>query len=196
MQPTDLQPIIRHRPAACPLAPAGPALVLGLLGAAAAAGEEAATGEPSCAPDGAIEVALYGAIRADLGWAGSDLGCDGMPRPEGRGARLRFSGAIDGRQRLTFIIALPGLEAGKTARELRATVTIIEEDRGRFFSNGEMEICWSDIEVHDRVPGVEGAYRLGGIVYCAAPLAELNGGGGVSFTDLRFSGRLDWSPSQ
>lgn len=42
--------------------------------------------------------------------------------------------------------------------------------------------------------GPEG--RLTVALYCVAALAELNGTGGVSLGDLRFSGELDWQPPE
>jgi len=139
-------------------------------------------------------VAIHGRIRADVSWTPPRLDCSGMPRPAGAGARLHFSGALadaDGNERrLAFIIALPELVRGETASETPAVVTLMEEDGGRFFSSGQAPICWSDVE-EQALLGDE-AYAIRGIVYCVSPLAELNGSGGVSFTELSYIGRVDW----
>ena len=151
---------------------------------------DAATG---CNADGSLSVTMYGGIRGDLDWRGASLECSGMPRPDDRGARLHFVGSIDRdgeAQPLAFIIGLPDLTRGNTVRETPASVTLSEEDGGRFFSSAEAEVCWSDVTEHARLAGDE--YRIRGIVYCVSPLAELNGGGGVTFTDLRYTGRVDW----
>ena len=138
-------------------------------------------------------MAIYGGIRSDLAWRAPELECSGMPRPNGAGARLRFAGAIDPERdagRLAFIIALPELARGGTVSETPANVTVIQEDSGRFFSSTDTPICWSDVAEQRLIAGNE--YSIRGIVYCVSPLAELNGAAGVSFTDLEFSGRIDW----
>ena len=81
--------------------------------------------------------------------------------------------------------------AAPAATETPAVVTLMEQDSGRFFSTAEAPVCWSDVHEQTLIAGDE--YAIRGIVYCVSPLAELNGSGGVSFTDLKFSGRLDWS---
>ena len=39
---------------------------------------------------------LRGSIERDLRWAEPELACTGMPRPDGRGLRIRFAGRLDG----------------------------------------------------------------------------------------------------
>lgn len=169
-----------------------------ILVIAAAPGCENSPTEPpvtqgGCAPDGSLSVAVFGGIQRELDWSGPDLSCSGMPRPNGAGARLRFAGTVDTDDEprsLAFIIGLPDLARGSTAREIPANVTLIEENSGRFFSTAEAPVCWSDVREQTLIDGNEFAVR--GIVYCVSPLAELNGTGGVTFTDLTFSGRIDW----
>jgi hypothetical protein len=149
--------------------------------------------------DGELSGEVYGAIESRLDWRDDKLECDGMPRPHGEGARLRFAGPAkaDGETlNLAFIIALPRLEQGRRAREMPAGVTLIEENAGVFFSTPEPSTCWADID--QQVPLEEAAedgapeYRISGLLYCLSPLAEVNGNRSVTLTDLRFSGRLDW----
>jgi len=35
-------------------------------------------------------------------------------------------------------------------------------------------------------------YRISGILYCVAPLAELSGSSSISFTDIRITSQLSW----
>lgn len=151
---------------------------------------------PAFAPAGdALSVDLHGAIRAAVRWEGDALDAEGMPQPDLRGARLRFSGeAAIGTERrpLSFILGIPALEKGAPGTELGTRVTLIEEGAGRFFATGDTDTCWSDVHENVRVPGSSSLYRLSGVLYCMAPLAELNGSAGVSFTDLSFTGRVDW----
>jgi len=182
-----------------------PAALLTAAGLAACSGEHAAGTAPEsllpaaaspadgCIPAGRLEGAVYGGIEGSIDWRGGELVCEGMPRPEGAGARLRFSGTLDGDRPLevAVIIAMPELERGETPRETPATVTVIEENEGRFFSNAAADVCWSDVTRQQ--PVAETSYAIDGIVYCVAPLAEVNGSSGVSFTELVYSGRIDWS---
>jgi len=157
-------------------------------------------GVPPCGPEGRLTVVLYGGIRAKLDWAAADLECLGMPRPNNEGARLRFAGTTDiagETRRIAIIISLPELERGQTVQETPANITIMEEGGGRFFSSSEASFCLSDIiEQEQDAEGKPGEYRIRGVLYCVAALAELNGTGGVSLGDLRFSGQLDWQPPE
>lgn len=158
---------------------------------------EAPAAQGLCAPDGSLSVAIYGGIRRDLSWGAQSLECSGMPRPNGAGARLHFAGTVDSdgeKRKLAFIIGLPELERAATARETPAIVTLMEENSGRFFSTAEAPVCWSDVLEQKLIADDE--YGIRGIVYCVSPLAELNGPGGVTFTDLEFSGRIDWGAAK
>jgi hypothetical protein len=51
----------------------------------------AAMQTPGCGSDGALVVEIYGGVRASIDWDAGVLECQGMPRPDGEGARLRFA---------------------------------------------------------------------------------------------------------
>lgn len=171
-------------------------LILPLL----AAGCERSPGETEaaaadCVADGALLAEVYGAFETTLDWRSDKLECNGMPRPHGQGARLHFAGTATANGQaldLAFIIALPGLQQGRSARELSAGVTLIEQGSGRFFSTPEPSTCWADIERQVPLDAAEPEYRIKGLLYCVSPLAEVNGTGSVTLTDLQFSGRLNW----
>jgi hypothetical protein len=143
---------------------------------------------------------IYGGVRASIDWDGGTLECDGMPRPNGEGARLRFAGPVataNGDLKLAFILGLPDLHPGETGRELPTNVTLMEEGTGRFFGTRDAVNCWTDIDLHQPVqPAVSSTYRIGGVLYCVAPLADLNGSASISFADLKFTGRLDWQNAE
>lgn len=153
-----------------------------------------------CAADGRLTVSLYGGIRTTLDWTAAEFECLGMPRPDNEGARLRFAGTAEvagEARRIAIIVGLPALKQGQTARETPANITIIEENAGRFFSSSEASFCFSDIDEQEQdANGEAGEYRISGVLYCVAALAELNGTGDVSLSDLKFSGRIDWKPPQ
>jgi hypothetical protein len=157
----------------------------------------AAEAPPSCGTDGALVGEIYGGVRASIEWYAAGLECEGMPRPGDRGARLRFAGeagSAPDRQRLALILGLPDLVQGETASELPTNVTVIEEGTGRFFSTRSAASCWTDIRTHERMSPDEPAnYRISGVLYCVAPLADLSGNSNISFSDLTFTGRLNWN---
>jgi len=175
------------------------ALVLGLVLAACEQPASAPEIPPAakCVPGGELTGSVYGSYEGQLDWRGSELVCEGMQRPHGQGARLRFEGPATGdssADRLAFIIALPDLAEARAARELPAGVTLMEVNAGRFFSNQEQNGCWADVDGQEPIGDTDPQhYRIRGLLYCVSPLAEVNGSGSVTLRDLRFTGKLDWS---
>jgi hypothetical protein len=150
----------------------------------------------SCGESGYLRGRLYGAISASLEWGAADVNCEGMPRPDDRGARLRFAGSATGDNRqLAIIIAIPDLEQGSVGRELPSNVTIIEEGGGRFFSTPDLGNCLADITIMDKLNADADRYSIGGKLYCVSPLAEINGDSSVLIPELAFLGLVDWNSS-
>jgi hypothetical protein len=149
-----------------------------------------------CVDDGRLSAELHGGLQVSLDWYGELIECEGMPRPNGEGARLRFAGPTqDGsaKRSLAFILAMPDLKKGETGKELPTNVTMIEEITGRFFATQDTDTCWTDVEQHEQLGNPDDTqYRVSGILYCLAPLAELNGNASVIFDEMEFTGRLDW----
>ena len=160
--------------------------------------EVGTAGSAACGDDGELVGEIFGSVRASIAWGGGTLECEGMPRPNGEGARLRFAGPADtpdGTQQLAFIMGLPDLVKGQTGKELLTNVTMMEEGTGRFFGTREASNCWTDIDMHEPLqPQNSTKYRISGVLYCVAPLANLNDNSSISFADLQFTGRLDWKP--
>lgn len=135
---------------------------------------------------------VIGAVSATLDWETERIDCEGMPRPEGKGARLRFEGKSHDRDRAAaIIIALPELDRGETGMELGSNVTFVVEGSGRFFSSSGPGTCWTDVDRQDPLSGDR--YVVAGKLYCIGPLVEVNGDSSVSIPELDFSGMLDWS---
>jgi len=149
-----------------------------------------------CGDDGHLQAELYGAISAELEWHETDLECTGMPRPGGQGARLRFAGNMPGEdRRIAVIIAIPDLQRETINDEYASNVTLIEEGSGRFFSTSNLDNCLTDITSLNALDASGDRFSIGGLLYCVAPLPEVNGDSSVSITELKFSGLLDWSAS-
>jgi len=148
----------------------------------------------ACGEGSALKTTLYGALAGDVEWLAADMQCEGMPRPDGAGARLRFAGLV-GKEAMpiAFIIALPDLERGIGGSEFASNVTVIEEANSRFFSTGDLESCWTDIESNSALDDGGERFAIGGVLYCISPLPEVNGDASVSIPEMRFSGLLDWT---
>lgn len=149
-----------------------------------------------CGDDGSLTATLYGALSGDVAWQADNMYCEGMPRPNEAGARLRFAGkAGDPALAIAFIVAIPALERGATATELPSVVTVIEEGRGRFFSTPDLDSCWTDINAQNALDDSSGTFAIDGELYCISPVPEVNGETSVSIEEMRFSGLVDWGPN-
>lgn len=161
--------------------------------------DAATAADNRCGEAGFLTTQLYGALETGVQWDAADLECEGMRRPDGMGARLRFAGITDDGHRVAFIIALPGLQPGVTGSEFGSKVTLIEEGNGRFFSSAELDICWTDIVdlqgLDHGDASAQSRFAIHGNAYCVAPLAEVNGAAAVMIRDLEFRGLLDWNAS-
>jgi len=146
-----------------------------------------------CGDRGRLQTSLFGALAGDLEWTADTMSCEGMPRPDGRGARLRFSGWTgDSEITIAIIIAVPDLERAKTATELPSNVTVIQEGSGRFFSTSDLHSCWTDINDQRAIDDNAERFSIDGRLYCISPLAEVNGEASVLISELAFSGLVDW----
>lgn len=147
-----------------------------------------------CSEDGRLRTELFGALAGPLDWSAGEFECSGMPRPNGEGARLRFAGQVVGAdRRVAVIIALPDLERGVADVELGSKVTLIDEGSGRFFSTWDLDSCWTDITFLESSDESDERFKIGGTLYCLAPLAEVHGESSVLISELEFLGALDWS---
>jgi len=152
-------------------------------------------GNTDCGESGFLMTELFGTLAGRIDWNADALICEGMPRPDGDGARLRFAGTVADEYDLAFIIALPGLRPGEIGKELDSKVTIIEEGAGRFFSNADLETCWTDIVELEALPGSRSRFAVRGSLYCVAPLVEVRGESDITLGEFTFRGLLDWDAS-
>ena len=151
-----------------------------------------------CGNNGHFSGQLYGSLEAELQWGPDALQCQGMPRPNNAGARLRFAGSADMEGQpvsIAFILGIPDLQRGQVARELLTNVTVINEGNGRFFATQDIEACWSDIEAQEKT-AKESEFQVRGILYCVSPLAELHGNGSLRLSEITFSGLVNWKPPE
>jgi len=154
--------------------------------------ETAVTVATSCGDKGYLSTQLYGGIAREISWNAGELSCESMIRPDGRGMRLRITGDVAGNQ-LAIILALPELQRGSTGTESPTVVTLTVEGSGRFFSTPTLEACWSDIAAQDSIGDGDDRFDISGVLYCVAPLGEINGDAAISIPRLEFRGIIDWS---
>lgn len=190
-----LQKLVK-KPLFARLLPAAGLLSLAPLGACDPAPVEEiqpeAAAELSCGEAGTLETSLYGGIETTLRWSGSEMTCESMPRPNGEGLRLRLAGDVSG-ETLAFIIALPELKPGQQGVESPSNVTATVEGSGRFFSTPDLDTCWTDVRSQSAVPDTDNEFTLQGVLFCIAPLGELNGDAAVSIPNLAFNTRVTWN---
>jgi len=138
--------------------------------------------------DAYLSGTVYGAVERAIEWRGTDMTCQGGPRPNGDGVRLVFAapGSADGGP-LVFVIGISGALGELTDTERAANVTLIDESSGRFFSTGQQERCWTTVT---SVADEDDRISVGGEFYCAGSLPSLSDGSSVSLRDFRYSGRL------
>lgn len=147
----------------------------------------------ACNDGGELQTELYGALAGKVEWRLGEMQCQGMPRPDGQGARLRFAGTVGADQTpLSFIVGIPGLVRGATDSELPSNVTVIDGGSARFFNTADLDACWTDVAAQTPIDDAAMRVRIDGVVYCIDPLPEVNGAGSVSLSELKFSGQLEW----
>jgi hypothetical protein len=148
--------------------------------------------ESNCGAGGYLQADFVGGIDTTIDWSVDEINCDSMPRPNGEGVRLRFSGRV-ANEWLAIIIAMPGLVREQVGKELPSNITVTVEGSGRFFSTPNLDSCWTDIGEQERLSDNAERYTLTGTLYCVAPLGELNGKATVTISELSFSSIVDWS---
>lgn len=162
-------------------------LVLGgCLGAAAAA---------DCLPDGSgyLVARVRGDLDADLEWREPTLTCSGMPRPDGRGLRVHFSGTLPDGRRLAFLFAPPRLAEGEDARAVPVNVTVLQAER--IYGTRGDDRCLLDEVTQRPLPSPEDGPREWVVEargFCTEPAPALGGGRGVLLTRFDFRGRVSY----
>jgi hypothetical protein len=151
----------------------------------------AVTTVSTCGGSGYLAGQLRGALTAEVEWHDQDILCESMVRPDDRGVRLRFSGAV-GDERLAIIIAMPALEPGITGTDIDVVVTVTVDGSGRFFSTPALGSCWADVTRNTPLDVLSAVHIVAGRLACVGPLGEFNGDAFVEISDLRFSGIAKW----
>jgi hypothetical protein len=153
----------------------------------------AAAGESTCLPDGSgfLSARLRGDVEAETDWREPALACTGMRRPDGRGLRLHFSGALADGSPLALVFAAPLLAEGEDARAVPVNVTVLSGADGRIYGTRGEHRCLFD-EVTQRLLQAEEPtvrrWAVQGRGFCTEPARALDDGGSVLLTRFDFKG--------
>ncbi len=150
-----------------------------------------------CLADGSgfLSARLRGGIDADLDWRGTQLACTGMARPDGRGLRLRFAGALPDGRSLAIVFAPPELAEGEDAHAVPVNVTVLDETRGAIFGTRGEQRCTLDEVSQRRLAADDPTARLWAVQgrgFCTEPARSLDGDGALLLTRFDFLGRVEW----
>jgi hypothetical protein len=161
---------------------AGAALVLltGWMALSVAVPERAA---PTRGCAGYVRGAVFGALDMDIDWSGSQLDCEAMRRPDGKGMRLFFAWDPGDGERLVLVIGVDGATTSVAGPEKPANVTFIDERSGH---------CWTDIVRLAALPASDRSQQLEGRLYCAAALPALNDHSSLTLGDLHWHGQFEF----
>lgn len=166
----------------------------------------AATVAAGClaAGSGYLRAQLRGAVDADLDWSGTDMQCDGSPRPDGHGIRLTFAGRLpsqpagsgqDARpaRQLRFIFGIDERDtAAGAALALPTNLTVILEGEQQLFATRGDQLC--AVETLERValPETDGSRnRVHARGYCLGPATNAAGDARLLVPTFEFTGVAD-----
>jgi hypothetical protein len=173
-------------------------LLLGLPQASVAAQPPPEMAVERCLPGNAgfLSMRLRGSIEADVEWREPDLDCTGMPRPDGRGLRLRFAGPLPDNGALAIVFAAPELGMGVSARSVPVNVTLIDEAGERIYGTQGGSRCLFDkveqLALTDPLLPPR-SFRVSARGFCTVPARALDGDGAVLLTRFDFAGLVTYS---
>ncbi len=159
----------------------------------------------SCAApaDAFLEAHLDGALAAVVHWRAAEMDCDGMRRPDGKGLRVTFSGAL-GAERLTLVFAAPRLAEGSSARAVPVNVTLIREGGPLYSTRGEDKCLLDEVRQAPLAPPVAAAapaepalrhWQIEARGFCLEPARAVGGGrDAILLSTFDFRGQLTWEP--
>ena len=157
----------------------------------------AAAAEERCLPgdDGFLSMRLRGSIDAEIKWREPELDCKGMPRPDGRGLRLRFSGPLPGAGELAIVFAAPELGMGISAHGVPVNVTLLDEAGERIYgTQGDSRCQFDEVEQFALAEPLlpPRSYRVSARGFCIVPARALDGDGAVLLTRFDFAGLVSY----
>jgi hypothetical protein len=150
-----------------------------------------------CLPahDGFLTMRLRGSIDEDIHWTEPALECTGMSRPDGKGLRLRFAGALAGGE-LAVVFAAPELGIGASGRGVPVNVTLIDGAGEHIYGTQSESRCMFDSVEHRPLSDLAvppRTFQVSARGFCTVPARALDGNGAVLLTRFDFAGLVTWS---
>jgi hypothetical protein len=156
----------------------------------------AETTPSGCLPsgDGFLRARLDGALQLRLDWKNEALQCEGMPRPEGKGIRVSFSGPLETEgRRLVIVFGIAGLSESSSGRALPANLTIVDESGKQIFGTLGDDKCVVDNLSQQLITPwrrESRTYRVIGRGFCMQPARAVGGDAGVLMSSFDFAGQV------
>ncbi len=160
-----------------------------------AGAEPVAAAPPACLHDGSgfLTARLRGDVEVELEWREPGLACTGMPRPDGLGMRLRFSGKLPDGSDLAIVFAPPVLQEGASARAVPVNVTVLHEASGMIYGTRGEQRCMLDEVTQQRLPDAAANQRTWQVEargFCTEPARALDDSGVILMTRFDFRGQV------
>jgi uncharacterized membrane protein (UPF0127 family) len=119
-----------------------------------------------------------------------------MPRPDGRGLRLRFSGPLPGAGDLAIVFAAPELGMGISAHGVPVNITLLDEAGEHIYgTQGDSRCVFDEVEqlalTDPLLP--PRSFRVSARGFCIVPARALDGDGAVLLTRFDFTGRVTYN---
>jgi hypothetical protein len=147
----------------------------------------------SCLADGSgfLTARLRGDLDVDLDWREPGLACSGMPRPDGLGMRLHFSGSLPDGGTLAIVFAPPRLAEGENGRAVAVNVTVLREAAGKIYGTRGEQRCTLDEVTQRRLPDPGDGTRRWEVEargFCTEPARAMDDIGSLLMTRFDFRG--------
>ena len=147
-------------------------------------------------PDAYFEARLAGAVEAELRWQASEIQCDGMRRPDGKGLRVTFTGTVGG-EHLTLVFGAPRLAEGESTHAVPVNVTLIREGGKVYGTRGEDKCSLDEVRQAPLPAPTSGPpsrrWRIEARGFCLEPARDVAGGrDAILVARFDFRGLLAW----
>ncbi len=182
-------------------------VALGLACTACTGGQEqarepaAATMDCLAAHDGYLRAQLRGALNADLAWSGTDMQCEGSPRPDGHGIRLTFAGPLPAQPdhqgshpagQLRFIFGIDERDtATGAALAMPTNLTVILEGAGQLYATRGDRHCAVESLERSALAEPDRRSRVHARGYCLGPATNATGDSRLLVPTFEFTGVAD-----
>jgi hypothetical protein len=153
--------------------------------------------------NGFLRARLNGAITHKIDWGNAGTLCEGMPRPEGGGLRLKFSRpAGKGADGLVIVFGIAHIGENESGKTLPANLTVIVEGpkvegKTQIFGTQGDDKCLVD-RLHSQPLADQNhtrVYRIEAHGFCIQPARAVVGKGAILMSTFDFAGQVSFDDS-